>query len=412
MRLVPAAAAAMLLVAAFAAGPVLAQRQPVGEKIEIRPDELPPPYATPAVSNPPRHIALPQNPRLLLPPGFVFNRFAGGLGHARNLIVAPNGDVLLAESEYGRITLLRDSKGSGEADQRSTFASGLDMPHGLALQGGYLYVGEEHQIRRLPYKDGALTAGGPPQEVTPRNALGALRPGHWTRNIAFSRDGTGFYVAIGSRGNIDEEPPPYASVQWFNRDGSGQRTFASGLRNPVGIAVNPTTGVPWVVVNERDGLGDGLVPDYLAGLRDGAFYGWPYAYTGAHPDPEWGRKRPDLVPRTAVGDVLFTAHSAPLGLVFYDGAMFPPDYKGDAFVSFHGSWNAAKPTGYMIVRVRFKDGRPVGRGYETFATGFWAEGSETARVWGRPVGLAVAKDGALLVADDASNSVWRISYKR
>ncbi len=404
-------AALVVLIGGLAGLPALAQHQPVGEKIEIRPDELPAPNATPAVANQSRHIPLPANPRLRLPPGFVLNRFAGGLSHARNLIVAPNGDVLLAEPEAGRITLLRDSKGTGEADQRAVFASGLDRPHGLALQDGYLYVGEVHQIRRLPYQVGAMTAGGPPENVTAMNSLGAFEPGHWTRNIAFSADGKGFYVTVGSRNNVAEEPVPYATVQWFKRDGSGQRTYASGLRNPVGIAVNPATGVPWVVVNERDGLGDGLVPDYLAGLRDGAFYGWPYAYTGTHPDPDWARKRPDLVPHSAMGDVLFTSHSAPLGLVFYDGAMFPPDYKGDAFVSFHGSWNSARPTGYMIVRVRFKDGRPVGRGYETFATGFWAEGSETARVWGRPVGLAVAKDGALLVADDVSNSIWRISYK-
>jgi glucose/arabinose dehydrogenase len=384
----------------------------VGEKIEINAIDLPPPHATASVANPPREMALPQRPTLALPAGFAMNRFAGGLGNARNLIVAPNGDVLLAEPEAGRITLLRDGTGSGAADQRAVFASGLDRPHGLALQDGYLYVGEVHQVRRIPYRVGALNAAGPPEEVTKANSLGALRPGHWTRNLAFSADGKSLFVTVGSRGNVAEEPEPYATVQRFNGDGSGQRTFASGLRNPVGIAVNPTTGVPWVVVNERDGLGDGLVPDYLTGLREGGFYGWPYAYSGPRPDPDWGRRRPEMVQRTLVGDVLFTSHSAPLGLIFYDGAMFPPDYRGDAFVSFHGSWNSARPTGYMIVRVHFKDGRPLGRGYETFATGFWAEGSETAHVWGRPVGLAVAKDGALLVADDVSNSIWRISYKR
>ena len=357
----PSFAAVLILTGSLAALPVLAQRQPVGAKIEIRPDELPAPNATPSVGNSPRRLPLPREPHLQLPPGFVLNRFAGGLSHARNLIVAPNGDVLLAESESGRITLLRDSKGSGEADQRAVFATGLDMPHGLALRDGYLYVGEVHQIRRIPYQLGMMNAAGPAEDVTAHNSLGAFSPGHWTRNIAFSADGKGFYVTVGSRSNVDEEPPPYATVQWFRRDGSGQRTYASGLRNPVGIAVNPATGVPWVVVNERDGLGDGLVPDYLTGLREGAFYGWPYAYTGAHADPDWGRKRPDLVPRSAVGDVLFTAHSAPLGLAFYDGAMFPPEYKGDAFVSFHGSWNSARPTGYMIVRVRFKDGRQIGR---------------------------------------------------
>ncbi|HYM30380.1 MAG TPA: PQQ-dependent sugar dehydrogenase [Candidatus Cybelea sp.] len=391
--------------------PALAQRQPVGEKIVIDPDTLPAPYATKSTANPPRRMSVPSNPTLAMPPGFAFNRFADGFLHARNLIVAPNGDVLLAESQAGRITILRDTKGQGVADVRSIFAEGLDVPHGLALHGGYLYVGELHQVRRLPYRVGDLKAAGKPEDVTAKDALGALSAGHWTRNIAFSADGRGLFVTVGSRHNRAEEPLPYASVQWFDMNGQNQRTFANGLRNPVGIAVNPVSGVPYVVVNERDGLGDGLVPDYLVGLHDGGFYGWPYAYAGRHPDPDYGSMKPDLVAKALAGDVLFQSHSAPLGLIFYDGAMFPAEYKGDAFVSFHGSWNSSKPTGYLIARVRFKDGRPAGHGYETFATGFWGEGDDTAHVWGRPVGLAVAKDGALLIADDVANAIWRISYR-
>jgi glucose/arabinose dehydrogenase len=208
---------------------------------------------------------------------------------------------------------------------------------------------------------------------------------------------------------VAEEEPPRATIRVFAADGSGGRTFASGLRNPVGIAIRPGSDELWAVVNERDGLGDGLVPDYLARVREGAFHGWPYAYAGPNPDPDFGAKRPDLVAATVVPDVLFESHSAPLGLVFYEGAQFPDEYRGDAFVALHGSWNRSRPTGYKVVRVPFEDGRPVG-GYENFAVGFWIEGEETARVWGRPAGLALGGDGSLLVADDAGGTVWRIRW--
>jgi glucose/arabinose dehydrogenase len=198
-------------------------------------------------------------------------------------------------------------------------------------------------------------------------------------------------------------------VQRFAADDGGQATFAAGLRNPVGIAFYPGTTELYVVVNERDGLGDGLVPDYLTRLAPGGFYGWPHAYLGANPDPDFGPRRPDLVAATLVPDVLFQSHSAPLGLVFYDARQFPQSYRGDAFVALHGSWNAAQPTGYKVVRVPFKNGRPIG-GYENFATGFWARGKTSARVWGRPAGLAVAADGSLLIADDVGQVVWRVRY--
>ncbi|MGH6954896.1 MAG: PQQ-dependent sugar dehydrogenase, partial [Alphaproteobacteria bacterium] len=197
----------------------------------------------------------------------------------------------------------------------------------------------------------------------------------------------------------------------FDGGGGGQRTFASGLRNPVGIAFHPESRDLYVVVNERDGLGDGLVPDYLTRLEDGGFYGWPYSYIGSNPQPGFADRRPDLVARAIVPDLLFRAHSAPLGLAFYDGAQFPPEYRGDAFVALHGSWNAGRPTGYAVVRVPFKSGRPLGH-YETFMTGFWIKGTDTAVVRGRPVGLAVAADGSLLVADDYAGVVWRVSYRR
>ncbi len=404
---------AALIIAALDHGPAAAQsfleEDRIGRHIAISPDSLPRPGATPSVGNSPRVVPRPAGANLNVPPGFRANLFAEGLRHARNMLVAPNGDVLLAESRAGRITLLRDVDGDGRADLIENFADGLDQPHGLAIRDGHIYVGEFTRIRRLPYRSGSTRADGPAEPVTAENSLAKSRGGHWTRNIVFAPDGRGFFVSVGSRGNTAEEPEPYATIQVFAADGSQQRTFAAGLRNAIGMAIQPQTGSLWTVVNERDGLGDGLVPDYLTEVREGAFYGWPYAYIGRNPDPDYGRRRPDLVASTVVPDVLFRSHSAPISLVFYDGGMFPTDYRGDAFVTFQGSWNSANPTGYKVVRVRFKNGRPVG-GYENFATGYRLGGTETAVVWGRPSGIAVAADGALLIADDSGNTIFRVSY--
>ncbi len=378
-----------------------------GEDVTIRPADLPAPNATRSASNPPRVVARPSGVGLALPPGFHANLFAEGLGHARWLAVAPNGDVFLAEPQQGKITLLRDG-GNGVATMKTTFASGFDRPHGMAFRPGALYVADSRGVWRLPYSPGQTAAEGVPQPVTPPGAL-ADSAGHWTRNIVFAPQGDRFFVAEGSRANLDEETAPRATVQQFAADGSQQRSFATGLRNPVGIAVRPGSDELWAVVNERDGMGDGLVPDYLTHVVDGGFYGWPYSYLGNHPQPGLADKRPDLVQQAIVPDLLFRAHSAPLGLAFYDGQQFPPEYRGDAFVALHGSWNSAAPTGYMVVRVHFHDGKPAGS-YQVFATGFRLGNGSPAEVWGRPVGLAVAKDGSLLVADDVGQTVWRISY--
>ncbi len=382
--------------------------QPPGQRFHVRPTDLPAPYASDSVANSAIRIARPRGATLDLPPGFRANLFADGFAHARWLAVAANGDVFLAQPRPGKVTLLRDADGDGKAELKVTFADGFDRPHGLAFHGGYLYVADLRRVWRLAYRPGQTKAVGPAQAVTEAGALGG-GGGHWTRNLAFSPDGKRFYVSIGSRGNLGEDPEPRATVREFDARGGTGRTFAAGLRNPVGIAFYPGTNDLYVVVNERDGMGDGLVPDYLTRLKRGGFYGWPYAYIGSHPQPEYAGRRPDLVARSIVPDVLFKSHSAPLGLVFYDGKLFPPAYRGDAFVALHGSWNSGKPTGYMVVRVPFKDGRPLGY-YETFASGFWMSGKGTARVWGRPVGLAVAKDGSLLVADDVGQTVWRITY--
>lgn len=380
-----------------------------GERFRIMVDDLPRPYATEAVANSSERIQRPANATLRVPRGFKANLFAAGLGHARWLLAAPNGDVFLSQSREGVVLQLRDSDGDGSAEWRRPFLEGLQAPHGLAIHKGYLYVADARAVWRVKYVPGANAPGSALEQVTETGAFGSSG-GHWTRNIAFHPDGTRFYVSIGSRGNIAEEAAPRATIQEFKLEGGGKpRTFAAGLRNAVGIAFHPETKDLYTVVNERDGLGDGLVPDYFTRVRDGGFYGWPYAYIGPNPQPGYAERRPDLVKTAIVPDVLFQSHSAPLGLAFYTGSQFPAEYKGDAFVALHGSWNSSQPTGYKVVRVRFRDGRPLGE-YENFVTGFWASGEKRARVWGRPVGLAVARDGSLLIADDAGGAIWRVTY--
>ncbi len=371
-----------------------------GQHFDIAPGSLPQPHATPAVANESVVVPRPANAWPQVPAGFTVSLFASGLGNPRWLAVAPNGDVFVAESDFGKITILRERAGRV---RQATFATGFAQPHGLAFHDGALYVADTVAVWKLGYRDGALKTGK--RTRISKDAFG--QPPHFTRDIAFGPDGR-LYLAIGSRDNIGENPLPRASVQIVGADGR-LSTFASGLRNAVGIAFYPGTNDLWVTVNERDGLGDDLPPDYLAHIAQGDFFGWPYAYVGPHPDPDYGARRPDLVAKTKMPDLLFQAHSAPLGLVFYDGSQFPAEYRGDAFVALHGSWNSSKPTGYKIVRVRFKDGEPQG-GYDNFVTGFHVDDSSPAQVWGRPVGLAIARDGSLLIADDAGKAIWRVSY--
>lgn len=405
------------LLGVLMAGAAFAADHP-GQKFQISPSDLARPYATPAAGNQSTAIPRPAGTMPEVPQGFQVSVFADNLSNARWMAVAPNGDVFLAEppadsgARGGKITLLRDSNGDGRADKRFTFlpeSAGFVYPHGLAFHNGYLYVGDLRGIWRFPYKDGQ-TVAGTPEKVTTKVA--DLRPkgGHVTRNIAFGPDG-GLYLALGSRDNISDFKPG-AQVFKINDDGS-MSEFASGIRNPVGIAFAPGTSTLYVATNERDGLGDELPPDYFTSVKQGGFYGYPYAYVGKNPDPVWGPKDPGgKVASTITPDVLFHAHSAPTGLVFYTGSNFPAEYRNDAFVSLHGSWNAGNPTGYKVVRVHFVNGKPV-NGYENFATGFWngmAAPGEPAKVWGRPVGLAVARDGSLLIADDVANVVWRVTY--
>ena len=383
--------------------------QKIGAHFEIRPADLPAPAEDSSVGNQSEKVPRPDGALPKVPPGFEVSVFAEGFTHARNLLVMPNGDVLLAELANARIQALRDETGSGKATKRFTFAGGLTRPHGLAFQDGYVYVADVKAVWRYRWNPEDGTAGKA-EQVTEDGALGTFAGGHTTRNIAFAPDGKHFYVSIGSNDNVGEDPAPLATIKEFEASGGQGRIFASGLRNPVDLHFYPGSDTLWTVVNERDGLGDGLVPDYLTSVKDGGFYGWPYAYIGPHKQPgPLGTKHPDLVEKAIVPDLLLQSHSAPLGLDFYEGTQFPAEYRGDAFVSLHGSWNSSQPTGYKVVRVHFKDGKPVG-GYENFMTGFWLPGTNPAEVWGRPVGLATAKDGSLLVADDVGQRIWRIHW--
>jgi glucose/arabinose dehydrogenase len=368
-----------------------------GQIYRVEASKLPPPYATPGVDNSSVKIARPKATMPQVPKGFAISLYATGLSDPRFMALAPNGDVFVSEPDADKVTRLRNGKAS-------TFAAGFEHPHGLAFHEGQLYVGDLNAVWSVPWSAEGMR---PMHRVQVTNDSFGPKGGHSTRDIAFDANGA-LYVAIGSMTNISEEKPPRATVQKVDAQGH-LSTFASGTRNPVGIALYPGTNDLYVTVNERDGYGDGLVPDYLTRIQQGDFYGWPYAYSGTHPDPDFGKKRPDLVAKTKTPDVLFQAHSAPLGLVFYEGSQFPAEYKGDAFVALHGSWNSGKPTGYKVVRVKFAHGRPLGT-YQDFVTGFWDGKSSPAKVWGRPAGLLVAKDGSLLISDDGGKVIWRVAY--
>ena len=375
---------------------------------QFQPDKLPQPSETSSAENAPSVEEKPANATLHLPPGFVITEFAADLRGPRWMAQAPNGDIFVAESRAGRITILRADKSNSRASERFVFADGLNLPFGMAFRGDYLYVGETNEVVRFRYRPGQTRAEGKPTPLIGLPGQGYKQ--HWTRNLMFSPDGAKLYVTVGSSGNdTPERDPRRAAINEYNADGSGHRIFASGLRNPVGLAIRPGSDELWTTVNERDGLGDDLPPDYLTSVRAGAFYGWPYAYIGPHPDPQ-NPGHGDAVSKTVVPDVLIQAHSAALGLAFYDGNMFPPEYRGDAFVALHGSWNRAQRTGYKIIRVHFSGEKPTG-GYQDFITG-WSPAPNDRHVWGRPVGLLVLKDGSMLIADDGGDRIWRVTYEK
>jgi glucose/arabinose dehydrogenase/cytochrome c2 len=403
--------------------------------------DLPAPFATPAARNAPKVVERPNGASPRVPPGFRAEVFAADLDGPRLIRVAPNGDVLVVESNRGRVRILRAKDGAPGPDRSEVFADELHRPFGVAFyppgpDPRFLYVAETNAVVRFPYRSGDLRASGPPETVVAE--LAGSNGGHWTRDLAFSPDGRRMFVSVGSGSNVDEHAPKKSRDEiraWEADHGLGAdwgdeerradvlvfdvaasvaragaaRIFATGIRNCVGLALQPATGDLWCSTNERDGLGDDLVPDYVTRVREGAFYGWPWFYLGDHPDPRHAGAdgRPDLAGKITVPDVLLQAHSASLEMVFYEGSMFPASYRGQAFAALHGSWNRSRRTGYKVVRVAIDEkGAPTGA-YEDFMTGFVVDDD---RVWGRPVGVAVARDGALLVSEDGNGTLWRVSH--
>lgn len=404
---------AALFLMATSSGAQSPEQQPL-KHYDIKLSDLPPPEVQRGPVNPSKVIPKPEGASLVTPPGFQVSVWAeGDLNRARWMALAPNGDVFVSEPgrepNTGRILVLRDKNNDGKADERFVFATGLMQPFGMAFWKDYFYVANTNAVVRFKYKPGQTVAEGEPEKIADLPGKGYRE--HWTRNIIFNRAGTKMYVTVGSESNVDAESDPMrAAIIEYNPDGTGKRIFATGARNPIGLAFNPTTRQLWSAVQERDLIGDDLVPDYVTSIKADAFYGWPYSYIGQNEDPRRKGERPDLVKKALVPDLLIQAHSAVLGLVFYEGRMFPAEYRGDAFVALHGSWNRSKRTGYKIIRIRMKNGKPAG-GYDDFLVG-WMLGEDKPEVWGRPVGLLVLRDGSMLITDDGANKIWRVSYAK
>ena len=393
--------------------------QSPGRVHHIRVADLPDPYATPSVDNGVNLVPRPSNGWPKAPSGFRVRLFADGLENPRLIRTAPNGDVFLAESAPGKILVFRGTSPDGKARESRVFANGLKQPFGIAFyppgpDPRWVYVANTDSVVRFPYRSGDLEVHGPPEVVTSNIPGGGLLRGggHWTRDIAFSPDGTKMFVSVGSRSNdaeifYDTLENHRADILELNPDGSQLRVYAWGIRNAVGIAIHPTTGQLWASVNERDRLGDNLVPDYVTHIERGGFYGWPWFYMGPHQDPRHAGQRPELRTRVLTPDVLLQPHNASLEMTFYTGDQFPAEYRGDVFAAQHGSWNRSVRTGYEVIRVPLHQvGQATGE-YEDFLTGFV---TEDGKVWGRPVGVTVASDGCLLVSDDGSGTIWRVEY--
>lgn len=377
--------------------------------------DLPKPFATQGVSNSPSLIPKPADawPKGL--PGFKVELYAEGLNVPREIKTAPNGDFFVAESKSGEVLVFRGMTADGKAQQKEVFATGLRQNFGIAFyppgkNPQYVYFGNTNSVVRYPYHSGDLKATGPAETIIPELPAGG---GHWTRDLAFSPDGSKLFVSVGSASNVDD-PDTHpgethrANILQYTPDGKFVKIYGAGIRNPVGIAIDPATGQLWCSVNERDMLGDNLVPDYISSVKDGGFYGWPWFYMGDHEDPRLAGKHPELKSKVLVPDVLLQPHNASLQLTFYTGTQFPKQYRGDIFAAEHGSWNKASRAGYEVIRVPLNNGKAGGE-YEDFLTGFVTpEGG----VWGRPVGVAVATDGSLMVTDDGYKAIWRVSYKQ
>jgi glucose/arabinose dehydrogenase len=397
----------------------------------LKPQDLPAASPEESSANSPGIVKMPADARLNLPQGFKAEMIASGISNPRAVRVAPNGDIFVADSELNQLRVYRLADGTAKPVADGIFAKGLNRPYGIAFyppgsDPQWLYVANTDGIVRFAYKNGDLEASSKPETIV----KGIPTSHHWTRDVAFSPDGKTMFLSVGSGSNVAEgmtggprggldswrKSRPLgatwageegrADVLAFDPDGKNERIYATGLRNCSGLTIQPGTGQLWCVVNERDELGDNVPFEYATSVKQGAFYGWPWYYIGGNEDPRHAGERPDLAGSVTVPDVLMQAHSAPLNIAFYDAAGFPAEYRGDAFVALHGSWNRGEPTGYKVVRLIFKDGKPTGE-YEDFMTGFVLSGDA---VWGRPVGVAVAKDGALIVTEDGSGTIWRVTY--
>jgi glucose/arabinose dehydrogenase len=361
---------------------------------------LPAPYATPSASNPPKVVARPDGRALQVPAGFTVEEFASGFKKPRVLLELPSGVVLVADS-VAKGTVYALAKGQPKKE----LLTGLGRPFGMVYEKGFLYVAEDESVKRYSLDPKTLAVGAG-QEIVPLKGYGK---GHWTRGLAFDKSGQKLYVSIGSSSNVDAgDPPNRAAINAYRPDGSGHEIVATGLRNPVAIHTHPRTGALWATVQERDGLGDDLVPDFFTEIKPGAFYGFPFAYVGPNEEPRRKGEAPEMVKKTVEPDVLLTPHAAVMDFAFYTGKQFPAKYREGAFLAYRGSGNRAQRVGYSVVFLPFQNGRPAGEP-EDFLTG-WMMGPEQKEVWGRPVGVAVLRDGSLLVSEDGNNSVWRISY--
>lgn len=397
---------------------------------------LPAPFATKSVRNYCKVIGWPKGKTPVAPAGFTVSLFADSLANPRNIYIAPNGDIFVSEANTemtgikkigakiigaaasqnlnksaNTITIVRDSNGDGIPDMKSIFLSHLNLPYGMLILGNSFYVANTDGLWQYPYTTGQTKITGPGKMILSLPAGGYNN--HWTRNLTTNAAGTKIYISVGSGTNVAdqgmENEVRRADILEINPDGTAERVYASGLRNPAGIAFQPGTGILYSAVNERDELGDELVPDYLTSVKEGGFYGWPWAYFGQHVDPRLKVKRPDMVKKSITPDLSLGPHTASLGLVFYDGKKFPAKYNGGVFIGQHGSWNRSVLSGYKVGFVPFANNKP-GNAIEDFLTGFIADIAKK-EVYGRPVGVAVANDGALLVADDTGNKIWRVSAK-
>jgi glucose/arabinose dehydrogenase/cytochrome c2 len=395
-------------------------------------EDMPAPHETRSASNPPREVARPRGVMPKAPAGFKVELFADRLEAPRLMRTAPNGDLFVAETFAGRVRILRPSEDGKSPAKDAVYASGLSAPFGIAFyppgpNPQWVYIAETNRVIRFAYSAGDLEAPQQVEIVVPQ--LAPSRGGHVTRDVIFSNDGARMFVSVGSASNDGEGLPRKAPKEieaweaqkglgaaWgfeenradvlvFTPEGKDGHIFAAGIRNCVGLAVHPASGDLYCSANERDGLGDDLVPDYVTRVRQGQFYGWPWRYMGDREDPRWKAARPDLAGKISDPDVLLQPHSAPLAMTFYTGTAFPAPYRDSAFVAFHGSWNRTVRTGYKVVRILMRDGVPTGE-YEDFLTGFVIDNN---RVWGRPVGVASGKDGLLYVSEDASGTIWRVA---